>query len=176
MLFDKCTPNISIWWFFRKILYQKSFQFQLLFSQMVFLELKRAGTNDFYFSFVMANSLHFEKRMFYHKFLHLRKCPQKRKIFQKFVKICHNYVQHERVLKVFLLSYFEYCKNLAKYSYNNRSTKKRKKFSKNLPKFITTPYNMKGCLKFSTFIFWISLTLAKYLYGLITTWATSQNF
>jgi hypothetical protein len=37
-------------------------------------------------------------------------------------------------------------------------------------------YNMKGCLRFYIFIFWISPNLATYVYGLWTNWATSQNW
>jgi hypothetical protein len=39
-------------------------------------------------------------------------------------------------------------------------------FSLSSPKIITIAYNMKGCLRFSTFIFWISPNLSKYTYGL----------
>jgi hypothetical protein len=44
----------------------------------------------------------------------------------------------------------------------------KKKFTKRLnfllPQIVTMAYNMKGCLRFSTFIFWISSNLAKYTY------------
>jgi hypothetical protein len=85
----------------------KIISISVVFFTNGFLSLKRAGSNVFFC--VVANFLHFEKTMFYHKFLYVKKCPQKRKKVQKFVNICYNYVQHERVLKVFLLSYFEYC-------------------------------------------------------------------
>ncbi len=42
------------------------------------------------------------------------------------------------------------------------------KFPKNkLPKITAIAYNLKGCLRFHTIIFWISPNLAKYTYGLL---------
>jgi hypothetical protein len=40
---------------------------------------------------------------------------QKLKNFFKIAKFCHNYLQHERVIKIFL--YFEYRQICPKYSY-----------------------------------------------------------
>ncbi len=43
---------------------------------------------------------------------------------KKFAKICHNCLQHERVLKFFLFPYFEYCQiwlNIFMDNHNNKS-------------------------------------------------------
>jgi hypothetical protein len=51
-----------------------------------------------------------------------------------------------------------------------------KNISKSL-KIARIAYNMKGFLRFSIFIFWISPNLTKYTYGWLgITWATSQNW
>jgi len=41
-----------------------------------------------------------------------------------------------------------------------------------LPKIVTIAYNMKGCLRFSTFMFWIVPDLVKYTYG----WSSLEQY
>jgi hypothetical protein len=55
--------------------------------------------------------------------------------------------------------------------------KKKAQHSKTLPTIAIIAYNMKGCLRFSTFIFGIWPNLAIfYAHGQLATWATSQNW
>ncbi len=48
---------------------------------------------------------YFEKKLYCHKFSVSR---EKKKLVEKITQNCHNCLQHESVLKIFLLSYFEY--------------------------------------------------------------------
>ncbi len=63
--------------------------------------------------------------------------------------------------RIFLTEYF--VKNSMFFSQKQHSPKKKNQ--KKLPKVVTIVYNMKVCLRFSTFIFWISPNLSKHIYG-----------
>jgi len=55
----------------------------------------------------------FEKRNFCHKYFVVLKifCQKKKIFFKKIAKSLHNCLQYERVLKIFLLSYFGNCQH-----------------------------------------------------------------
>ncbi len=47
-----------------------------------------------------------------------------------------------------------------------KKKRQKKQTNKSAPKIVTIAYNMKGRLRFSTFVFWVSQNVAKYAYGL----------